>query len=689
MSDQDHERFALERVRNLGILAHIDAGKTTLTERVLYFTGRSAWLGEVDHGTASTDFLPEEQERGITILAAATMCPWRDHQINLIDTPGHVDFTAEVERSLRVLDGAVVVVSAVEGVQPQTERVWTQADRHGVPRVVFVNKLDREGASLERALLSLRERLGVEPVALALPVGAEHGLVGVLDLVNRRLLRPARGRELVAEEVPDHLIEELELGRELLLDAVLLDDEGALERFYETGDVSAQETWRSVRRATLAGRIVPVFCGAAKHSLGVGHLLDGLVEVLPSPCDRPPALGVGAPSAGAPGRPPSDEAPFAGLVFKFQAHGRGYQAFTRIYSGAARAGEPVWVPRLHASVTLGRLSRVSALELTPLAVARAGDIVAIEGLDALVSGDTLCDPEHPIALEPIGLPAPVLYVALEPMTEQEDLALRQSVAWLRRRDPSLQVRQEAATGRQLLCGMGELHLEVALEWLRRERGIAVSAGTPQVAYREVPLATGPGVGTVDRLVGGRGRFAHVALRVGPGPLGQGEQVRMVGRSPCPRTFVDAAMSGVREALRQGPAAGFPVVDVWVELTELRHHVDDSTDQSFQLAGVLATRDALDRVGCAVFEPTMRVEIVTPEDYMGAVLGDLHSRRGNVLDMVAQGRQQSVQAVAPLADLRGYATALRSLTQGRATVTMHLDSYTPLPAKLAQQLTGRT
>ncbi len=690
MSDQDPERVPLERVRNLGILAHIDAGKTTLTERVLYYTGISPFLGEVDHGTATTDWLTEEQERGITILAAATMCPWRGHQLNLIDTPGHVDFTAEVERSLRVLDGAVVVVSGVDGVQPQTERVWLQADEHRVPRIVFVNKLDRVGADLEQCLESLRDRLEIEPVVLQAPVFHEGELSGVLDLVHQRLLRFPPGRDVVSEPVPLALQDELELGRELLLDAVLHDDEQALERFYETGGLSPEAIWSLVRTTTLSGRIVPVLCGAAKQNLGVQPLLDAVVHLLPSPLDRPPARGTGELSPEAsPSRPAADDAPFAALVFKFQAHGTGDQAFLRIYSGTARPGDEVYVPRLQQTRTLGRLSRVSAQDLKTLASARAGDLVAVTGVDGLVAGDTLCAPAHPIALEPLALPAPVLYVALEPLTEDQDLVLRESIAWLRRRDPSLQVQVEAETGRQLLCGMGELHLEVALEWLRRERGVALAAGSPQVAYREAPSCPSDGQGRVDRLVAGRGRFAEVQVQVAPTAKGEGTRVTVSPRHGVPRPFVAAAVEGVHEALRRGPLAGFAVVDVHVLITGMRHHDDDSTDQAFQFAGGLATRQALSSARCEVLEPTMRVEIVTPEDYMGAVLGDLHSRRGNVLDMVARGRQQSVQAVAPLADLRGYATALRSLTQGRATVSMHLDSYTPLPLKLAEQLTGRT
>ncbi len=690
MSDFSQERLALERVRNIGILAHIDAGKTTLTERILYFTGVSPWLGEVDHGTAAMDWLPEEQERGITILAASTTCPWLDHQINLIDTPGHVDFTSEVERSLRVLDGVVVVVSGVDGVQPQTERVWHQADRHAVPRLVFVNKLDRLGADLEAALASLRDRLEVEPVSLVLPVWNEEGLEALIDLVGQRLLRFPPQQGMVSEPVPESLRDELEVGRELLLDAVLHDDERAMECYFSTGELPEDEIWRLVRAATIAGRIVPVFCGAAKPKLGIQPLLDGVVRVLPSPADRPPAEGVGKAGQGLSGsRLPTEDAPFSCLVFKFLSEGRGHRSYVRIYSGVARTGDPLLVPRLGREVILGDLGRVHINELMPVQAARAGDILAVDGLDDVVAGDTLCDPDAPIALEPISLPDPVMYVALEPRAEEDDQRLRQSMGWLRRRDPSLQVRVERETGRQLLCGMGELHLEVALEWLRREQRITVDAGTPQVAYRETPRGSAEGTGLVDRLVAGRGRFAEVRIVCAPGPVGEGVNIRAVERLGAPRPWVEATVEGIEDVLRIGARAGFPVTDLSVQIAELRHHDVDSTEQAFRLAGGLAIRQALAKAGCAVLEPMMRVEIVTPEEYMGAVLGDIHSRRGNVLDIVARGKQQSVQATAPLAELRGYATALRSLTQGRATHSMHLETYTPLPAKLVDQLPGRS
>jgi len=682
----------LSNVRNIGILAHIDAGKTTLTERILHTTGVTRWLGEVEEGTTAMDWLAEEQDRGITILAASTTCPWRGHQINLIDTPGHVDFTAEVERSLRVLDGAVVVVSAVEGVQPQTERVWAQADRYDVPRLVFVNKLDRSGADFEATLVSIRDRLGVEPLPVQLPAGEEELFEGVLDLIESGLLRFPSCREVLQEPVPEPHREAVEVARELLLDAVLVDDEGALERYYATGEVEPQTLWRLVRRATLTGRVVPVFCGAARPSQGIQPLLDGVVELLPAPCDLPPAQGTRpeAPEVSEERRAGPDE-PLAALIFKYQplTGVTGPVAFARVYSGRVRTGDEVLVPRLSAVRELEGIGRVHADSFEPLGEAMAGDIVAVLGLDDLVAGDTLSDPEHPIALEPIQLPEPVLYVALEPHTDEDRDGLTAHLEWLHRQDPSLQLRTEPESGRLLLCGMGELHLEVALERLRREAGGGVAAGKPGVAYRERPAAEAVGTGRVDRLVAGRGRFAEVTVRVLPRPIDSGVELRVSERLGLPRSLQQAALGGVEDALQRGLRGGFEVVDLAVVLESARHHEIDSTEQAFRLAGALALRLALGRADLEILEPTMRVEIVTPEDYMGAVLGDLHSRRGSVLDMVARGRQQSVLAAVPLADLRGYATALRSLTQGRATHTMHLDTYTTMPAKLASQLVGRS
>ena len=682
----------LSNVRNIGILAHIDAGKTTLTERILHTTGVTRWLGEVEEGTTAMDWLAEEQDRGITILAASTTCPWRGHQINLIDTPGHVDFTAEVERSLRVLDGAVVVVSAVEGVQPQTERVWAQADRYDVPRLVFVNKLDRSGADFEATLVSIRDRLGVEPLPVQLPAGEEELFEGVLDLIESGLLRFPSCREVLQEPVPEPHREAVEVARELLLDAVLVDDEGALERYYATGEVEPQTLWRLVRRATLTGRVVPVFCGAARPSQGIQPLLDGVVELLPAPCDLPPAQGTRpeAPEVSEERRAGPDE-PLAALIFKYQplTGVTGPVAFARVYSGRVRTGDEVLVPRLSAVRELEGIGRVHADSFEPLGEAMAGDIVAVLGLDDLVAGDTLSDPEHPIALEPIQLPEPVLYVALEPHTDEDRDGLTAHLEWLHRQDPSLQLRTEPESGRLLLCGMGELHLEVALERLRREAGGGVAAGKPGVADRARPAAEAVGTGRVDRLVAGRGRFAEVTVRVLPRPIDSGVELRVSERLGLPRSLQQAALGGVEDALQRGLRGGFEVVDLAVVLESARHHEIDSTEQAFRLAGALALRLALGRADLEILEPTMRVEIVTPEDYMGAVLGDLHSRRGSVLDMVARGRQQSVLAAVPLADLRGYATALRSLTQGRATHTMHLDTYTTMPAKLASQLVGRS
>ncbi|WP_405592631.1 elongation factor G [Streptomyces sp. NBC_01092] len=670
-------------VRNLGILAHVDAGKTTVTERILYTTGTTHKRGEVHDGTTVTDFDSQERDRGITIFAAAVSCAWDGHRINLIDTPGHVDFADEVERSLRVLDGAVAVFDAVAGVEPQSESVWRQADRHGVPRIAFVNKMDRAGADLDTAVASIRERLHPAPLVVQLPIGAEDGFRGVVDLVRMRALVWADGADTAVEEpVPEELREEAHRRRRLLEEAVAELHADALEEFCARSALTAQTLVRALRELTRGGEGVVVLCGSAYRNRGVEPLLDAVVAYLPSPLDVPAVRGLQGDAEEE--RPADPSAPFAALAFKVSATSTGRLTYLRVYSGTIEKGGTVLDAGARRTERIGRILRVQADRHEQVDRAVAGDIVAVVGLKSARPGSTLCAPGAPLVLEPPGVADPVVSVAVEARSSLDTDRLASALARLVEEDPSLVVRTDAETGQTVLSGMGELHLEVAVEKIRRDAGLEVNVGRPRVSYRET---VGRGVtGFVFRHVkqdGGSGQFAHVVLDVEPlaaeeGATGFEFRSSVVG-GRVPQEYVRAVEAGCRDALAEGPLGGHPVTGLRVTLTDGATHVKDSSDTAFRTAGRLGLRDALRSCAMVLLEPVVEVTVTVPEDAVGGVLGDLAARRGRVSGSVARAGAAVVTATVPLAELFGYATRLRSRTQGRGTFTARPTGYAPAPA----------
>ncbi|MFJ8540272.1 elongation factor G [Streptomyces sp. NPDC093591] len=673
----------LTAVRNLGILAHVDAGKTTVTERILYATGTTHKRGEVHDGTTVTDFDPQERDRGITIFAAAVSCAWGGHRINLIDTPGHVDFADEVERSLRVLDGAVAVFDAVAGVEPQSESVWRQADRHGVPRIAFVNKLDRAGADLDTAVASIRERLHPAPLVVQLPIGTEDGFRGVVDLVRMRALVWADGAETFVEEhVPDDLREEAHRRRRLLEEAVAELHAGALEEFCARSALSPETLVTALRDLTGSGDGVVVLCGSAYRNRGIEPLLDAVVAYLPSPLDVPAVRGLR--DGVEEDRPADPSAPFAALAFKVSATSTGRLTYLRVYSGTVEKGDTVFDAGARRGERIGRILRVQADRHAQVDRAVAGDIVAVVGLKSARPGSTLCAPDAPLVLEPPSVADPVVSVAVEARRSTDTDRLASALARLAEEDPSLVARTDAETGQTVLSGMGELHLEVAMEKIRREAGLDVNVGRPRVAYRET---VGRGVsGFVFRHVkqdGGAGQFAHVVLDVEPLETEAGFEFRstVVG-GRVPQEYVRAVEAGCRDALAEGPLGGHPVTGLRVTLTDGSTHVKDSSDTAFRTAGRLGLRDALRTCAMVLLEPVVEVTVTVPEDAVGGVLGDLAARRGRVTGSTTRAGAAVVTATVPLAELFGYATRLRSRTQGRGTFTARPTGYAAAPVAAA-------
>ncbi|MFJ4466181.1 elongation factor G [Streptomyces sp. NPDC089424] len=671
-------RTALDRhltaVRNLGILAHVDAGKTTLTERVLYATGTTHRRGEVHDGTTVTDFDPQERDRGITIFAAAVSCTWDGHRINLIDTPGHVDFADEVERSLRVLDGAVAVFDAVAGVEPQSESVWRQADRHGVPRIAFVNKLDRAGADLDAAVASIRDRLHPAPLVVQLPIGTEDGFTGVVDLVRMRALIWAEGAETAAARpVPPDLLDEARRRRQLLEEAVAELHPQALEEFCSAAGLSERTLSAALRDLTRSGDGVVVLCGSAYRNRGIEPLLDAVVAYLPSPLDVPPVRGTEGEE-----RPADPQAPLAALAFKVSATPTGRLTYVRLYSGTMEKGDTVWEAGARRTERIGRILRVQADRHAQVDRAVAGDIVAVVGLKAARAGSTLCAPDAPLVLEPPGVAEPVVTVAVEARTSIDAERLATALARLAEEDPSLVARTDPETGQTVLSGMGELHLEVAVEKLRRGHGLEVGVGRPRVTYRET---VGRGVaGHVHRHVkqdGGAGQFAHVVLDVEPLEDGFAFRSAVVG-GRVPQEYVRAVEAGCRDALTEGPLGGHPVTGLRVTLTDGATHVKDSSETAFRTAGRNGLREALRGCAMVLLEPVVEVTVTVPEDAVGGVLGDLAARRGRVTGSRTRAGSAVVTATVPLAELFGYATRLRSRTQGRGTFTARPTGYAPAP-----------
>ena len=685
----------LQHTRNIGIMAHIDAGKTTLTERILYYTGMSHRIGEVHDGNATMDWMVQEQERGITITSAATTCEWNDHRINIIDTPGHVDFTVEVERSLRVLDGTIALFSAVEGVEPQSETVWKQAEKYGVPRIAFVNKMDRTGADFTRVCESIRERLHPRPIPLQLPIGAESEFSGVVDLIGCRAMvwegETELGAQFEERPIPDELMAEFESARETLIDALSEQDEQIVELFIEGEEIADELLWSAARKATLAGSIVPVFCGSAFKNKGVQPLLDSVVELLPSPLDVPPTQGTDPDKEEKVlERKPTLDEPFCALAFKVMTDPyMGTLTFLRVYSGKAEAGDSVLNPRTGRKERIGRLFQMHANKRDDVGAATVGNILAAVGLKNTATGDTLCDRKHPISLESMTFPEPVISVAIEPDTKSDEDKLVQAMDKLSHEDPTFRVHTDEETGQTIVSGMGELHLEIITDRLVREFNVGCRVGRPQVSFRETITAQAEGEGLFKRQTGGRGQFGHAKIRVEPNEQGEGsELVDAIKGGVIPREFIKPTLQGIEGALERGVLAGYPLVDVKITLYDGSFHDVDSSEVAFKVAGSMALQDATEKADPVLLEPMMAVEVTTPEEYMGAVIGDLNSRRGNVNRMESRLGQQILTADVPLQAMFGYATDLRSATQGRATFSMQFDHYAPVPTAISTEIVKR-
>ncbi|MFQ5801702.1 MAG: elongation factor G [Candidatus Methylomirabilales bacterium] len=686
-------KVAKDHIRNIGIMAHIDAGKTTTTERVLYYTGRTHRMGEVDTGSTEMDWMEQEKERGITITSASTTCFWRDHQINIIDTPGHVDFTVEVERSLRILDGAVVIFDAVSGVEPQSETVWRQADKYHVPRVAFINKMDRVGADFFISVRSIAERLGAHPVPIQLPLGQEASFAGAIDLIRMQAIvweEETLGAEFQMREIPSGYADQALQYREKLLEAVAEQDESLLRKYVEGREISEQEIRAAIRKATLALKITPVLCGASFRNKGVQPLLDVVVDYLPSPVDLPPVIGVNPKTGGEEKRSPADNEPLAALAFKLVADPYvGQLCYFRVYSGTMESGTSIYNPTRRVRERIGRLLRMHANKREEVKSVQAGNIAAAVGLKSAKTGDTLCNEGHPILLEAIEFPTPVLSVAIEPKTKEGAERLSLALQALANEDPTFQTRVDEDTGQTIISGMGELHLEIIVDRLLREFKVEANVGRPQVAYRETITRPVKVEKKFVRQTGGRGQYAHVCLHVEPQQAGSGFQFeRKIVGGVIPREFIPAVEKGVREAAGSGVLAGYPVVDIMVTLTDGSYHEVDSSDLAFKIAGSMAFKDAVKQGHPILLEPMMQVDVVVPEEFLGEVIRDLSSRRGQVVGIETRPAARVVRAEVPLATMFGYATDMRSATQGRATYTMQFAHYEPLPGSLAEEIMGR-
>ena len=688
---------ALRKTRNIGIMAHIDAGKTTTTERVLFYTGRTHKMGEVHDGAATMDWMAQEQERGITITSAATRCAWNDHFINIIDTPGHVDFTAEVERSLRILDGAVAVFCAVGGVEPQSETVWRQAEKYGVPRLVFVNKMDRTGADFQRVVNEVRERLAANPLVLQLPIGAEENFAGMVDLVTMkaRVFDDPMGASYEEAEVPENLKDEAHDLREKLFDTLSMFDDSLMEKYLEGEEISPEEVRAAIRQGTICGEFVPVVCGSAFRNKGVQLLLDAIVDYLPSPLDIPPVQAVLSDKDLELGRKPeerapSDDDPLCALTFKVMTDPYvGQLVFIRIYSGVLKSGSSVLNTITGKQERVGRLMRMHANKREEIQEAHAGDIVAALGIKQAKTGHTLCAPSHPILLESINFPEPVISVAIEPKTKSDQDKIGNALARLSAEDPTFRVRSDEETAQTILSGMGELHLEVLVDRLFREFALEASVGKPQVAYRETIRTEATARGRFVRQSGGRGQFGDVEMTIKPLAPGGGFQfVNNIVGGVIPKEYIPAVENGVREAMENGVLAGYPLLDIEVTLFDGSFHQVDSSEVAFKIAGSMAFREAAKKAKPVLLEPIMDMEVVCPSDFLGDVMGDLTSRRGRIREMDDRAGAKVVNASVPLSEMFGYATDVRSMTQGRATYTMQFGRYEEMPRQLAEELMAK-
>ena len=686
-------QIPLERLRNIGIMAHIDAGKTTTTERVLFYTGINYKLGEVHDGTATMDWMVQEQERGITITSAATTCHWRDHRINIIDTPGHVDFTIEVERSLRVLDGAIGVFCSVGGVEPQTETVWRQADKYGVPRIAYINKMDRVGADFFRVVRMIEDRLGARPLVIQLPVGSEDHFQGVVDLVRMKAIlwdNENLGASYREASIPPELKAQADEYRESMLETLADCDDSIMTAYLQGEEIPDERLVEAIRAAGLKLEIVPVLCGAAFRNKGVQPLLDAVIDYLPSPLDVPPIRGKDPDSGDEEERPTADDAPFSALAFKIMADPFvGSLTFFRVYSGTRTSGAFVYNASTGQRERVGRILKMHANKREEIDEVCAGDIAAAVGLRSAKTGDTLCDENSPILLESIEFPEPVIAIAIEPKSRDDQEKLATSLQKLAKEDPSFRVTVDQETGQTLISGMGELHLEVIVDRLLREFKVGANVGKPQVAYKETVRRTVEQEGRFVRQSGGRGQFGHVYLRLEPQPTGSGfEFVSAIKGGVIPQEYVPAVESGVVQAMSNGGLAGYPVVDVRVTLLDGSYHDVDSSEMAFTIAGSMAFKEAMRKASPVLLEPVMDVEVVVPEEFMGDVIGDISSRRGKVLGMTSKGNAQVVEARVPLSRMFGYATDLRSRTQGRATYTMQFSRYEEVPEAVKEDMMGR-
>jgi len=675
-------------------MAHIDAGKTTTTERVLFYTGISHKLGEVHDGAATMDWMEQEQERGITITSAATTCFWKDHRINIIDTPGHVDFTIEVERSLRVLDGAVAVFCAVGGVEPQSETVWRQADRYHVPRIAFVNKMDRVGADFDNVVGQIRDRLRAPAIPIQLPIGKEEKFEGVIDLLRMKAVRHDPndlGWTILTDEIPATMREQAKAARDALVEALADTDEAVLEKFLEGREIAEAELRNALRAAVIQMKLVPVICGSAFKNKGVQSLLDAVVDFLPSPADVPPVLGIDPVHKDKEvTRPAEDGAPFSALAFKIMTDPFvGTLVFMRVYSGSAKVGDQVYNVTRDRKERVGRLLKMHANNREDVEEVYAGDIVACVGMKSAITGDTLCDPKAPVLLESMTFPEPVISVAIEPKTKADQEKVSAALQKFVHEDPSFRVKQDEETGQTIISGMGELHLEIIVDRMLREFKVDANVGKPQVAYRETIRNTVQERLRYAKQSGGRGQFAEVWLEVGPLDAGKGFVFEdAIKGGTIPREYIPAVEKGLKEALSAGPLAGYPVIDCRVKLFDGSYHEVDSSEMAFKICASMCFKEAARKASPVLLEPIMAVEVVVPEEYMGDVIGDLNSRRGRIQSMTARAGAQVVAANVPLANMFGYATELRSRTQGRATYTMQFDHYEPVPSSVSEELTAR-
>jgi elongation factor G len=683
----------LERYRNIGIIAHIDAGKTTVSERILFYTKKIYKIGEVHEGAATMDWMEQEQERGITITAAATTCFWKDYRINLIDTPGHVDFTVEVERSLRVLDGAVVVFDGVAGVEPQSETVWRQADRYGVPRFCFVNKLDRTGADFWRVVDMIRDRLGATAVPIQLPIGIEDTFKGVVDLVEMKAITWGSdlGDTVDVGEIPAEMLTQAKESREKLVEALADLDDGIAHKYLEGEELTADELRRGLRTGTLAYKIVPVLCGSALKNKGIQPMLDAVIDYLPSPLDVPPVTGLNPRNGEEVVRHTDDAEPFAALAFKIAADPYvGKLAFFRVYSGTLKTGSYVYNSSKGQKERIGRLLQLHANHREDVDSVSAGDIAAAVGLKNTFTGDTLCDEAHPIVLESISFPEPVIELAVEPKTKADQDKMSIALQRLAEEDPTFRVSTDEESAQTRIAGMGELHLEVIVDRMLREFKVQANVGRPQVSYREAIRRPAKGEGRFIRPTGGKGQYGHAIITLEPLDRGSGVEFesKIVGGA-VPREFWRPTEQGIREALAGGVVAGYPVIDVKATLIDGSFHEVDSSEMAFKIAGSMAAKEAVGKADPAILEPVMKVDVTTPEDFMGDVIGNLNSKRGHIDGIDEHGTSRVVHALVPLAEMFGYATELRSMTQGRATYSMEFSNYAEVPASLATELIAKS